>query len=288
MSRILCRSFNRVKQKFKNIIKIEVTLTCFLHIQIKNVYSLGNEGYVLLTNLSIRETKSPYVKNKHIFIVLYYKNMDEPKDEINLETFFSGEIKNPFSYDINLNKCENNNKLFEEVKQLFIKGLMYKTKDENIKTENEQKTILINKVTNKEIDIVKQYMLSVGIEVVHKEYNGEDKDYYIRGLLYELERKFKNIIKIDVTMNWFTQLIHKVHITLDKTIVKEFNKIIRKHPEANYFLKLYTPEKIEDFYIFYNKENIPDIMHVIYFKNANIVDYQYRHKFASPSTKHIK
>lgn len=68
--------------------------------------------------------------------------MDEPKDEINLETFFSGEIKNPFSYDINLNKCENNNKLFEEVKQLFVKGLMYKTKVENIKTENEQKTIL--------------------------------------------------------------------------------------------------------------------------------------------------
>ena len=29
-------------------------------------------------------------------------------------------------------------------------------------------------------------------------------------------------------------------------------------------------------------------MHVIYFKNANIVDYQYRHKFASPFTKHIK
>ena len=214
--------------------------------------------------------------------------MNEPKEDINLETFFSGEIKNPFSYDINLNKCENNNKLFEEVKQLFVKGLMYKTKAENIKTENEQKTILINKVTNKEIDIVKQYMLSVGIEVVHREYNAEDKDYHIRGLLYELERKFNNIIKIDVTINWFTQLIHKVHITLDKTIVEEFNKIIRKHPEANYFLKLYTPEKIEDFHIYYNKENIPEIMHVIYFKNANIVDYQYRHKYASPFTKHIK
>ena len=209
---------------------------------------------------------------------------DETNDEINIETFFNSEIKNPFTYDIKLNAADDCKKLFEEIKQLFTKGLMYKTKKNNVKIENEQKTLLIAQITNNEIELVKKYMLSIGIEVVHKEYNAEDKDYHIRGLLYELERNFKDI-KLDVTMDWMKQLIHKVHITLNTLIVENFESIIRKHSEANYFLNLYTPKKLEDYYISYNQSNL---LHIIYFKPANIVDYQYQHKFATPFTKHVK
>ena len=210
--------------------------------------------------------------------------MNETNSEINLETFFNGEIKNPFTYDIKLNAADDCKKLFEEIKQLFTKGLMYNTKKENIKIANEEKSLLITQISNNEIELVKKYMLSIGIEVVHKEYNAEDKDYHIRGLLYELERNFKDI-KIEVTMDWMKQLIHKVHITLVQSIVEKFNTIIRKHPEANYFLNLYTQKNLEDYYISYNQANL---LHIIYFKPANIVDYQYQHKFATPFTKHIK
>jgi len=210
--------------------------------------------------------------------------MNETNSEINLETFFNGEIKNPFTYDINLNMIDDCKKLFEEIKQIFTKGLMYNTKKENIKIANEEKSLLITQISNNEIELVKKYMLSIGIEVVHKEYNAEDKDYHIRGLLYELERNFKDI-KIEVTMDWMKQLIHKVHITLNPLIVDKFNTIIRKHTEANFFLNLYTPNNIEDYYISYNQANL---LHIIYFKPANIVDYQYQHKFATPFTKHIK
>mgnify|MGYP006135651305 CR=1 FL=1 len=210
--------------------------------------------------------------------------MNETNCEIDLETFFNEEIKNPFTYDVKLNIIDDSKKLFEEIKQIFIKGVMYKTKQENIKNVNQIKSLLITQISNNEIELVKKYMLSIGIEVVHKQYNAEDKDYHIRGLLYELERNFKDI-KIEVTMDWMKQLIHKVHITLNPLIVDKFNTIIRKHPEANFFLNLYTPKNIEDYYISFNQNNI---LHIIYFKPANIHDYQYQHKYATQFTKHIR
>jgi len=210
--------------------------------------------------------------------------MNETNSEINLETFFNEEIKNPFTYDVKLNIIDDCKKLFQEIKQIFTKGLMYNTKQENIKISKEEKSLLIAQISNNEIELVKKYMLSIGIEVVHKQYNAEDKDYHIRGVLYELERNFKDI-KIEVTMDWMKQLINKVHITLNPSIVDKFNTIIRKHPEANFFLNLYTPKNIEDYCISYTQTNI---LHIIYFKPANVHDYQYQHKYATQSTKHIR
>ena len=206
---------------------------------------------------------------------------DELKHDFNLETFFNSESKKPFSYNITFNECNNCSKLFEKIKQIFIVGLLYNTKADNIISENDQKKILMTNITSNEIDIVRKYMLSIGIEVIHKEYTIEDTDYHIRNLLYELEKNFKDIIKIDVTMDWMKQLIHKIKVTLDKSIekstIEKFNSTLRKYPEANYFLKLYTPTNMDDYFMSYFKENTPNILNIIYFKPADVANYHYQH-----------
>lgn len=216
--------------------------------------------------------------------------MEVAKDEINLETLFSGSIKNPFTYNLNLKESSiaNCSVLFEEIKQIFVQGLLYNTDEENILVKDGKKTLLIDKIPNKEINIIKQYMLSMGIELTHKQYNDEDKDYYIRGLLYELQSKYVDNVNIKVEMDWMKQLISKVHFTIDEKVVKEVNAVIRKHKEVNFVLKLLKPENIEECYLSYYKQGEPTIINIIYFKGANMADYQYQHKYATPFTKHVR
>jgi len=216
--------------------------------------------------------------------------MEVAKDEINLETLFSGSIKNPFTYNLNLKESSfaNCSVLFEEIKQIFVQGLLYNTDKDNILVKDDKKTVLIDKVPDKEINIIKQYMLSMGIELTHKQYNDEDKDYHIRGLLYELQSKYSDNVNIKVEMDWMKQLISKVNITIDEKVLKEVNEVIRKHKEVNFFLNLFKPENVEECYLSYYKTDEPIILNIIYFKGANIADYQYQHKYATPFTKYVR
>ena len=216
--------------------------------------------------------------------------MNVAKDEINLETLFHGSIKNPFTYNLNLKESSfaNCSVLFEEIKQIFVQGLLYNTGEENILIKDGKKTLLIDKIPDKDIDMIKQYMLSMGIELTHKQYNEEDKDYYIRGLLYELQNKYSDNVNMKVEMDWAKQLISKVHITIDEKVLKKVNEVIRKHKEVNFFLNLFTPENVEECYLSYYKQDEPTVLNIIYFKGANIVDYHYQHKYATPFTKHVR
>ena len=216
--------------------------------------------------------------------------MDTPKDEINLETLFTGSVQNPFTYNLNLNKklFANCSVLFEEIKQIFVQGLLYNTDEENIMVKNGNKTILIDQIPDKDINVIKKYMLSMGIELIHKQYSEEDKDYYIRGLLYDLQYKYADKVTMSVEMDWIKQLIYKVNITIHESVLKEVNAIIKKHTEANYFLKIIKPELIHECYLSYYKQCEPTILNIIYFKSANITDYQYQHKYATQFTKHVR
>ena len=211
-------------------------------------------------------------------------------NEINLNEFFNNIAKNPFTYDLNLgdDTSMTHDKLFEKVKNIFVQGLLYVTDEKYILVDGEKKSVMIDKIPKKDIEAVNTYMLSLGIEVVHNEYTEEDKDYQIRRLLYCLQNKLKEHVKIDVTMDWMKQLIHKTQITCDKSKLTELNSIIRCYPEANYILKLYAPEKVEDCHMYYNKPDQPGILNIISFKKANIIDYQYQHKYATIDTKHVR
>tara|TARA_E500000331_G_scaffold314238_1_gene323409 strand:- start:564 stop:1223 length:660 start_codon:yes stop_codon:yes gene_type:complete len=211
-------------------------------------------------------------------------------NELNLNEFFNNIAKNPFTYDLNLgdDASMTHDKLFEKVKNIFVQGLLYVTDEKYILVDGEKKSVMIDKIPKKDIEAVNTYMLSLGIEVVHNEYTEEDKDYQIRRLLYCLQNKLKEHVKIDVTMDWMKQLIHKTQITCDKSKITELNSIIRCYPEANYILKLYAPEKVEDCHMYYNKPDQPGVLNIISFKKANIADYQYQHKYATIDTKHVR
>jgi len=215
---------------------------------------------------------------------------EETENNINLDEFFNNIAKNPFTYNLNLGDDTEitYDKLFDKVKNIFVQGLLHITDSKNIVVDGEKKSVMIDKIPNKDINTVKEYMLSLGIEVVHREYTEEDKDYQIRRLLYCLQDKLKEHVKIDITMDWVKQLIHKTQITCDKSKLEELNIILRCYPEANYILKLYTPEKVEECHMYYNKADKPNILNIISFKTADIVDYQYKHKYATPFTKHVR
>lgn len=216
--------------------------------------------------------------------------MNANESIMNLETFYNSNIKNPFTYDFNFDTKPVNDgeSIFEQLKQIFIKGLLYITKPDNVLIDGEKRTVLVNMVSNKDIDTVKKYMLSMGIDVMHKEYTLDDKDYYIRGLLYDLQRNCKDC-KLDVNMNWITQLIHNVNITIHPTHVDSATNIIKKHKEANVFLHLYKPFDISDYAISFVRENDNDILHIIHFKCANMSDYHFQHnRYSDQFTKYIR
>jgi len=219
--------------------------------------------------------------------------MDEDNNEMNLDNFFNESVQNPFTYNLKLKDkvFEDFNILFEEVKRIFIHGLFNITNNNNIRKDDNDnnRTVMIDKVPKKDIELVKKYMLSLGIEVVHKEYTDEDKDYHIRSLLYDLQNKLKDDVKIDITMDWIKQLIFKTHIRLiNGEKIDELNKIIRCYPETNFFLKLYKPEKVEDCYISYINNENKNVLNVIYFKSAELRDYHYYHKYTTPQNKHVR
>lgn len=178
-----------------------------------------------------------------------------------MNSLFKEEPKPPFSVSLNINCTEKNTKsLFNSIKNIFIKGLIViQGGDENTNK------LEIQQVEMNDIEKMKKYMLSMGLNLVFKTYNNEDKDYLYRNLLYQLEKIQE--LQIKITTDWKKDTIEKIHITVpEKTdAVKQYNTIIYEHFEANHFLKLRQPKDLRDYAIFITKKNITD---VIYFDFA--------------------
>tara|TARA_B100000035_G_scaffold314826_1_gene332541 strand:- start:5620 stop:6267 length:648 start_codon:yes stop_codon:yes gene_type:complete len=215
--------------------------------------------------------------------------MNDDKNELTLEKLFTTPIQNPFSYSLNFGdppKGDCYEYLFEQFKKIFVNGIIYTTDHVPIKT-NDGQTIHIDKVKKEQIELVKKYMLSVGIEVIYKEFTLEDKDYYIRGLLYDIQ-DIENL-NIDVVIDWKTQLIKSACINVKQENFEESMRKIKKHPYANYFLNLYKPENnLKDFVIKYVTKENPKIMHIIYFEPAKTTDYHYYQKHFDQFDKHVR
>ena len=101
-----------------------------------------------------------------------------------MNSLFKEEPKAPFSVSLNINCAEKNTKsLFYSIKNIFLKGLIIiQGGDENTNK------LEIQQVKMNDIEKMKKYMLSMGLKLVFKTYNNEDKDYLYRNLLYQLEK----------------------------------------------------------------------------------------------------
>lgn len=205
-------------------------------------------------------------------------------DNYSLEKFFNDPVKNPFSYNLTL-KNNNFSELFEELKKIFLTGLLYKTENKYIETDSGT-SISLDKVDDNEIEKVKSYMLSIGIELVHKKYDLDDKDFYIKQLLYKIQ-DLKNI-NIKITSDWATQHIDKVSLGVEKEQLNELNTILKQYPESNYFLNLYQPVNMKDYRIQFVRPTEKDITNIIYFQPAKITDHHYNHHYMDNFDKHVR
>ena len=210
--------------------------------------------------------------------------MDEISN-ITFEKIFTNPIKEPFTYNLSQMIVHNNIEIiFNKVKEIFTMGLLYTTNKFN--NLQHGKMIDLDKINEKDILLVKKYMLSMGIEVIYKTYSEEDIDYHIKTVIYAIEN-IKDI-NLDITSDWKTQNIKKLHIKVKPEQAEELTKILKKYPESNYFLGLYKPETIKDYKIQYVKKDEPKIVHIINFEQAKITDYHYNHQYMDMYDKHVR
>jgi len=196
------------------------------------------------------------------------------EQEFNLIDILKNTPKEPFSINLSINS-ENSDItiLFNKIKDIFTKGLIIQSGDEFTNT------IDIKDIDINHIDIMTRHMLSMGIDVKLKKYSDSDKDCLFRDLLYDIQN-IKNL-NIKVVSDWNTNLIDKISISMsitnnDLSPLEIYNKAIKKHYEANHFLKLAKPNALRDFVIFVKKPD-EDFINVIYFDFAKRGAYQKIH-----------
>jgi len=196
------------------------------------------------------------------------------EQEFNLIDILKNTPKEPFSINLSINS-ENSDItiLFNKIKDIFTKGLIIQSGDEFTNT------IDIKDIDINHIDIMTRHMLSMGIDVKLKKYSDSDKDCLFRDLLYDIQN-IKNL-NIKVVSDWNTNLIDKISISMsitnnDLSPLEIYNKAIKKHYEANHFLKLAKPNVLRDFVIFVKKPE-EDFINVIYFDFAKRGAYQKIH-----------
>lgn len=167
----------------------------------------------------------------------------------NVEKFFYDEARDPFFYDLHFN-CENISEFFTKVKDIFIKGLIVHVGDINRNSVN------LDDVTESDIEKISKYMLSFGIKTVFKKVDEEEIHFLLSGLLYDIEKL--EDLKINVTSDWKTNLIHKVELQIkdnNQETLKQIMLASQKHYRANHFLKFKPITELRDHVIFLNRPN---------------------------------
>lgn len=197
---------------------------------------------------------------------------------MDLKKFFKSTIKPPFSYNIVFN-VDNDRELFDKIFNIYKFGLSI---IKNIQSNNNSFNIKLQDINQNDIDLMKKYMLSIGIDVKYKSYDLKDKQYHIRELLYQIEKY--DDIEIIATINWKTNNIKKVSFNIkDKKIIPTLEKTIKDNKEASIFLSINKYEKLSDYIIKYDVKNIS---YIIYFDFAKLSDYP--NKFKTLETFYIK
>ena len=188
--------------------------------------------------------------------------------KFNLIDIFKEPPKEPFSIGLTFN-CNNIKDFYDNIKNLFIKGIIILSGDDS------KNSIQINQIKKEQIEIMKKYMLSMGIEVKLKKYDNNEKDYLIKKLLYDME-KIHNL-DIKIVKNWRTDLIDSIIFNFkikksDKITISKYNKILKKHYEANHFLNLTKKESLHDYYMLIRHSN--EDVYILFFDIANRSDYK--------------
>lgn len=178
---------------------------------------------------------------------------------------FTSEIKEPFSHNIAFNDVNDVDKLFEKIKQIFMIGAMIHCGD------LEKKVIFMDKMTPNIFEKLTKYMLSLGIDTKFLEFKPFDVDYIYRTYLNDI--KYEKNIKIDVSMDYKTEYINKVSMTVSDNNPESIKLIIdtlKDHPHANTLLRIKKATQLKEHFMFFQKN---DTISIIKFDFANIEKY---------------
>jgi hypothetical protein len=193
------------------------------------------------------------------------------ESEYNIFNIFKGEPREPFALNMHIHKDNIQTKdIFEQIKTLYCKGLLIQKGSKiNPKVNN----IKVNEVTSEHIEIMKRHMLSLGIDVKHRVYTKGTKNHIFKELLYDIQHIDE--LSIKVILNWKKDLIEKISIEFDKQKINkkcilEFERNVRKHYEANHFLKLLKPKNLREYAIVIKIHD--NKYHVICFDFAKHID----------------
>ena len=201
-----------------------------------------------------------------------------------LDDIFKNDIMEPFFYNFELYGLDNKkdiNTIYINVKNIFLRGLMVLL--------DKMDGFDVNEINLNDINKMKGYMLSLGLELKLKRYSLEDIDLLTRGLIYDIE-KIPDV-NIEVTMDWHTQNIKNSVFSISNNNTKSLNLMMSKfkyHYEANYFLQLVNPTNLIDIPLLIKRKDEPNITYIISFEFAKLSDYPYQHRYTDFDTKNIK
>ena len=214
------------------------------------------------------------------------------EDTLNINDLFKKEAKLPFFYNAEfseLNEKSTISDYFGVLTKILIEGLSIVSEGELLKIDNTNNTrvVDIGLMTDKHFKKVKDRFLSLGIEPRWKVYDQEDKDYYLRSVCYDAE-KIEGC-KVEVTMDWGTQHLNKVKFNAENNnVVPKIMETLELYPEANYWLGLKKPTKLNEFIIKWIKKTEPDKVNVLNFRKADLRDYHYNHALCTIETRHVR
>ena len=217
---------------------------------------------------------------------------NDDEDKLNINDLFKRDAKLPFFYNAEfseLNEKSTISDYFNVLTKILVEGLSIVSEGEllQIDDKNNTKVVDIALMTEKHFNKVKDRFLSLGIEPRWKVYDDSDKDYYLRSVCYQAE-KIKGCT-VEVTMDWGTQHLHKVKFKAENNnVVPEIMKTLESYPEANYWLQLKKPTKLNEFIIKWIKKSEPDKVNILNFRKADLRDYHYNHALCTVETRHIR
>ena len=185
--------------------------------------------------------------------------------EKQITKIFNQESKIPFHYKIEFTDIENIEELFKQIYTIYKIGLctLY----------GKNKTIDLRNINFKRLEKMKQYMLSLGIEVLHYRLTKAEETNLYKHLLTELESI--EDLKLYAKYDWRTQYIINIELIIQKD-TKNLNKIIdilnnnKKICRTLNFFNLKNKIDLDDFC---EKIIIDNEIHIISFKIADTSVY---------------
>lgn len=176
---------------------------------------------------------------------------------MNIQKLFSEQPRPPFSVSLRLDNIDGDTKfLFHSIKNIFLKGLVI------IRKEFDLHKLNIDILQQEDLLKISNYMLSMGIKVIHKKYDVSRKDYLYRCFLMDLEKIPELSLKI--LTNWRTDNIEKIHISfpnMNEEVNKKYNFVLDRNFETNHFLNLRKPKQLRDYAILIKHDNVTDIIY---------------------------